>query len=142
MINKCGCGGNPVKYTMDVGEDFDYLSLCCNKCENNTDYKPTLEEAIDAWNTAHPDITALTQELSDCRTSWALVTAERDELRKALALRDKSIYLIMKYFMQYEIRWDKYAERETQAYPCDHNSNEDNNRFSIAYWLAKAEAEN
>jgi uncharacterized coiled-coil DUF342 family protein len=77
-------------------------------------------------------ITALTQELSACRTSWALVTAERDELRKQVDDLKKKVTVRDK------VIWNMCEDSCNCGYDYDNNTI----KRMIKSEFAKAEADN
>jgi hypothetical protein len=88
MINKCGCGSQHIQLAQrDMNDNkpdemtatilllnrFNRFWYFCDDCGMRDDYFfYTPEEALEHWNTAHPDITAL--------------TAERDKALRALEI--------------------------------------------------------
>ena len=51
-INKCGCGGNGI-LILDKTDEYE---IYCDKCFNLCGYEPYIDDLIDRWNTAHPDL--------------------------------------------------------------------------------------
>jgi hypothetical protein len=84
MINKCGCGNDA-----RCERNGSYWGVFCSYCNSNIDCSfDDKQEAIKAWNTAHPDTTAL--------------TSERDELKRQVAVRDKAIDLVFEIFILHD----------------------------------------
>jgi len=65
-INKCGCGD----YEVYVDLFDEGYSANCTYCGNCSAYYNTEEDAIQAWNTAHPDIDELKAELETYKKAW------------------------------------------------------------------------
>lgn len=83
-INKCGCGGKGIIWSSEK-----YFAIKCKDCGGRTiDYK-SREEAITAWNTAHPDYD---QQISDLTAGKEQAERELQVALKALELAVSNIY--------------------------------------------------
>jgi len=54
-INKCGCPHSNVKPYLNSGTRHKLWSIHCKSCNCEMYFYETESEAIEAWNTAHPD---------------------------------------------------------------------------------------
>lgn len=85
-INKCGCPHSNVKPYLNSGTRHKLWIIHCKSCNCEMYFYETESEAIEAWNTAHPDYE---QQLSDLTAAKEQAERERDVALKALRMSVK-----------------------------------------------------